>query len=33
VQPASGARALRFFELRPDVLARLAARIAMRASV
>jgi hypothetical protein len=33
VQPASGARPLRFFELRPDVLARLAARIAMRTSV
>jgi len=32
VQPVSGARALRFFELRPDVLARLATRISMRAS-
>jgi hypothetical protein len=31
VQPASGGRPLRFFELAPDVLARLAARIAMRA--
>ena len=30
VQPASGGRALRFFELRPEVLARLTARIAMR---
>ncbi|HEX5925193.1 MAG TPA: DnaJ domain-containing protein [Baekduia sp.] len=33
VQPASGGRPLRFFELAPDVLARLAARIAMRAGV
>jgi hypothetical protein len=33
VQPAAGGRALRFFELAPDVLARLAARIAMRAGV
>jgi hypothetical protein len=32
VQPSSGARALRFFELGPEVLARLAARISMRAS-
>jgi hypothetical protein len=31
VQPAAGGRSLRFFELAPDVLARLAARIAMRA--
>jgi hypothetical protein len=31
VQPATGGRALRFFELAPDVLARLAVRIAMRA--
>jgi hypothetical protein len=30
VQPASGGRALRFFELRPDVLSRVAASIAMR---
>jgi hypothetical protein len=30
VQPVSGGRPLRFFELAPDVLARLAARIAMR---
>jgi DnaJ domain len=30
VQPASGGRPLRFFELRPELLARLAARIAMR---
>jgi hypothetical protein len=33
VQPAAGGRPLRFFELRPDVLSRLAARIAMRTSV
>jgi hypothetical protein len=33
VQPASGGRPLRFFELAPDVLARLAARIAMRAGM
>jgi hypothetical protein len=33
VHPAAGGRALRFFELAPDVLARLAARIAMRAGV
>ena len=32
VQPISGGRALRFFELRPDVLSRVAARIAMRTS-
>jgi hypothetical protein len=32
VQPISGGRALRFFELRPDILSRVAARIAMRTS-
>jgi hypothetical protein len=31
VQPVAGGRPLRFFELAPDVLARLAVRIAMRA--
>ncbi len=31
VQPVAGGRPLRFFELAPDVLSRLAARIAMRA--
>jgi hypothetical protein len=30
VQPVSGGRALRFFELRPEILARLTASIAMR---
>jgi hypothetical protein len=30
VQPASGGRPLRFFELRPEILARLTAGIAMR---
>ena len=30
VQPASGGRPLRFFELRPEILARLTASIAMR---
>jgi DnaJ domain len=30
VQPAAGGRALRFFELRPEVLSRVAASIAMR---
>lgn len=30
VQPAAGGRPLRFFELRPELLARLTARIAMR---
>jgi hypothetical protein len=33
VQPTAGGRALRFFELAPDVLSRLTARIAMRAGV
>jgi hypothetical protein len=30
VQPTSGGRPLRFFELRPEILARLTAKIAMR---
>jgi hypothetical protein len=30
IQPASGGRALRFFELRPEVLSRVVARIVMR---